>query len=930
MCAISQSTKSSKTGDGEYIGEKGIGFKSVFKAADVVWISSRDFTFKFDRKKPLGVVAPIWADFLGATQLGWTSIHLQLSESFDEAALIHELSTFDSNVVIFLRRIRAINIRITSQDKQVWNKTCHKIESWQDADLVTTLETDHSTSQYLIRTHIIHALPKEDKRRGWHQTKILLAFPIVDFREQPRLIYQNVYAFLPIRNYGLKFLVQADFLLTASREDIESTLPWNRTIRNALAEAFLSSVDHFNQDASAESDNNRQKLFQILGVRVWEASEICRVIIEIHGSPSFDPKILTVDQLITHAAFLYQASWQPPKTADLWFATIRNERCLGRTLYIPSSIEANSSASRVFSQLQKHFGVIHNDYHKAFTSDADWPTWLVNNLGLSKVPRLITPNVDPRAQPTETLEARDSMRVIENHPDKLLKKIETIKVLAPSITQTSNHALQDYQMQLMLLEQQNKKRLLMAQSDQDSTVHIHQSLMRSSAKQQPCFQQKGTQQSAPQATSVEETSDVEKLVPKFQPYQKDDSKGQGQAETANGASWRGISKSSGETEKTFAISEEFTIMFRECHSSDVLQLLKDHWHYYSQWIDGTHMQWQDASFLQSSNQLRHALGACWVASAKGSFKLRETVLPSIDPQLDEALIPVVNIENAQHPEWILLNHFGVVTKGDIHYYLRCLIAISKTYYPDVDQVTYIYENIESRYQGNEELIRYASPRNWTQSRSTNTPSAAFYERDIILIYSKSHLSAQPAKWTNMKECRSKNIPIESEYPSTSYLFRCLRSPSGDPVTQTVTAATLITSSAKLNDISRLLGKVSQALKNVNTSKAAQLLRPLQDQPIFPVTNGLGRDEYDHLLTAIDRSWLIADRPLLRDSFHGKVPLLALPIDDLAALEDMFRGLRLDDRMLSKLGTSRMHSRGRTATHWAYTASLRAKSPFIEA
>jgi hypothetical protein len=34
-----------------------------------------------------------------------------------------------------------------------------------------------------------------------------------------------------------------------------------------------------------------------------------------------------------------------------------------------------------------------------------------------------------------------------------------------------NHALQDYQMQLMLLEQQNKKRLLMARQEQDSMAH---------------------------------------------------------------------------------------------------------------------------------------------------------------------------------------------------------------------------------------------------------------------------------------------------------------------------------------------------------------------------------------------------------------------------------------------------------------------------
>lgn len=41
----------------------------------------------------------------------------------------------------------------------------------------------------------------------------------------------------------------------------------------------------------------------------------------------------------------------------------------------------------------------------------------------------------------------------------------------PSNADGGNHALQDYQMQLMLLEQQNKKRLLMARQEQDSMSH---------------------------------------------------------------------------------------------------------------------------------------------------------------------------------------------------------------------------------------------------------------------------------------------------------------------------------------------------------------------------------------------------------------------------------------------------------------------------
>jgi hypothetical protein len=42
---------------------------------------------------------------------------------------------------------------------------------------------------------------------------------------------------------------------------------------------------------------------------------------------------------------------------------------------------------------------------------------------------------------------------------------------AAAAAQSGNHALQDYQMQLMLLEQQNKKRLMMARQEQDNAVN---------------------------------------------------------------------------------------------------------------------------------------------------------------------------------------------------------------------------------------------------------------------------------------------------------------------------------------------------------------------------------------------------------------------------------------------------------------------------
>lgn len=206
----------------------------------------------------------------------------------------------------------------------------------------------------------------------------------------------------------------------------------------------------------------------------------------------------------------------------------------------------------------------------------------------------------------------------------------------------------------------------------------------------------------------------------------------------------------------------------------------------------------------------------------------------------------------------------------------------------------------------------------------------FHQRDVILTYAKPRSFSSSASWTNMKDCLAKNLAVESEYPLSSYLFQCLRSPAGDPIASIVATATLITSSSRLEDISRLFSGISKALKDVNTSQAAELLRPLHKLSIFPVTDGPGSCTHDRLVSMHDRSWFIADRPLLRKSFHGKVPLLALSVEDVAVLKDMLHVLRLEDRLMSKSATHRAHPVGRVTTQWALSASLQAKSPFIKA
>jgi len=151
-------------------------------------------------------------------------------------------------------------------------------------------------------------------------------------------------------------------------------------------------------------------------------------------------------------------------------------------------------------------------------------------------------------------------------------------------------------------------------------------------------------------------------------------------------------------------------MFRQCATSDVLQLLRDNWQYYSQWFDGSHMKWQSPEFLESSNGVKDSLRNCIVRTTSRHLPLQETVLPEIDRELkDGCSIPAVCVEDPSHSDWRFLSHLGVVTSPDIHYYLRCLAEVARSTGADIDKVAYIYEKIQSWYQGNEELIRYSLP-----------------------------------------------------------------------------------------------------------------------------------------------------------------------------------------------------------------------------
>ena len=198
ICRVGLSTKFNAA---DKTGEKGIGFKSVFKVADVVFISSGLYSFKFDRSKSkIGMVVPESAAFPQAIRPGYTSLILHLRSENEEKELLEEMKIMDARYLLFLRKLRKIHIAIpdfemtlTRQDHET-NNTLRRI---------TTLARDDESKTYHVRKYEATEMPAEFSRKGRNSSSILLAFPHHG-PEETVLETQQVYAFLPIHDYGFK------------------------------------------------------------------------------------------------------------------------------------------------------------------------------------------------------------------------------------------------------------------------------------------------------------------------------------------------------------------------------------------------------------------------------------------------------------------------------------------------------------------------------------------------------------------------------------------------------------------------------------------------------------------------------------------------------------------------------------------------------
>ncbi|KAJ7655665.1 hypothetical protein DFH06DRAFT_1132757 [Mycena polygramma] len=215
LCKIGASTKKHQSGY--------IGFKSVFKVADKVFVSSGPYKFFFDKDVELGMITPSWADDCPGAE-DWTQFTLHLVNTIDREQLLQYLRDVDPTILMFLRKLRHLDIDLGNTNLVVERRDL-------DSGLISLRRHDRNAgvivkSDYLPVKGTIAVTSAERKRPNILSTEVVLAFP-VRTDGSPKVQAQAVHAFLPIRKYGF-----------SCRPEL--ALMWYKYIPTRIAESFFT------------------------------------------------------------------------------------------------------------------------------------------------------------------------------------------------------------------------------------------------------------------------------------------------------------------------------------------------------------------------------------------------------------------------------------------------------------------------------------------------------------------------------------------------------------------------------------------------------------------------------------------------------------------------------------------------------------------
>ncbi|XP_059440915.1 uncharacterized protein LOC132173428 [Corylus avellana] len=244
ICSVGRSTKKGNRKRG-YIGEKGIGFKSVFLVTAKPYIFSNGYQIRFNEEPcphcNLGYIVPEWVEenptlsaikqiYGSGKTLPMTTIVLPLKP--DKVKPVkEELSSIHPEVLLFLAKIKRLSIREHKKKSRL--STVNAIAIMSETDFVMKKSIDaESYTLHLLAVEKDKGPDKECSYYMWKQK-----FPV---RQENKVERRMEVEELMFTNFP--FIIQADFLLASSRETILLDNKWNKGILDCVPSAFINAL----------------------------------------------------------------------------------------------------------------------------------------------------------------------------------------------------------------------------------------------------------------------------------------------------------------------------------------------------------------------------------------------------------------------------------------------------------------------------------------------------------------------------------------------------------------------------------------------------------------------------------------------------------------------------------------------------------------
>lgn len=240
ITAIGESTKNKLiNGKNDYIGEKGVGFKTIFSVASSVDIRSVGFAFKLSAQEP---TIPKLLKSKDSDSLSGTRMTLMLKDGISLPNSEQQIL----RLCLCLRKLKRIRIGAYTV----------LIQDTDDKRTITIGNKEYVFRRINHEFSITDSKAIEERSNGYHEVsndqRIICYVPKSAQSNYP------LYCGLPtIHKINIPMAIDAPFSLTTSREEIETTSAWNVIIRRELYNALKKVINELKKE-------ERAKVFRLL------------------------------------------------------------------------------------------------------------------------------------------------------------------------------------------------------------------------------------------------------------------------------------------------------------------------------------------------------------------------------------------------------------------------------------------------------------------------------------------------------------------------------------------------------------------------------------------------------------------------------------------------------------------------------------------